>query len=115
MQFGVDQQKRAVDSGIWPLYRYDPRKLESGEPPLTLDARPGKLPVSEYMRNETRFRMVEQIDPERFARLARAAQDAARRRIAVYEHMAAMRLPNGKAENGIDERPAKAAAQPAGV
>jgi hypothetical protein len=67
------------------------------------------------MRNETRFRMVEQIDPERFARLARAAQDAARRRIAVYEHMAAMRLPNGKAENGIDERPAKAAAQPAGV
>jgi pyruvate-ferredoxin/flavodoxin oxidoreductase len=115
MQFGPDQQKRAVDSGIWPLYRYDPRKLESGEPPLTLDARPGKLPVSEYMRNETRFRMVEQIDPERFARLARAAQDAARRRIAVYEHMAAMRLPNGKAENGIDERPAKAAAQPAGV
>ena len=32
MQFGVDQQKRAVDSGIWPLYRFDPRRIEQGEP-----------------------------------------------------------------------------------
>ncbi len=93
MHHGPAQQKRAVESGIWPLYRYDPRRVQQGQPPLSLDARLGKLPVREFMTNETRFRMVERIDPERFRRLADEAQRAARRRIAMYEHMAALRLP----------------------
>ncbi len=95
LAFGADQQKRAVDSGIWPLYRYDPRRVAAGEPPLVLDAPAGKIPVNEYMRNETRFRMVEKIDAERFRRLAVGAQDAAERRIAIYKHMAELRLPAG--------------------
>jgi pyruvate-ferredoxin/flavodoxin oxidoreductase len=97
LAYGADQQKRAVDSGIWPLYRYDPRRVAAGEPPLVLDASAGKIPVSEYMRNETRFRMVEKIDAERFRRLAVEAQDAAERRIAIYKHMAELRLPAGHA------------------
>jgi len=109
LSFGPDQQKRAVDSGIWPLYRYDPRRLAQGEPPLVLDAPAGNVPVSEYMRNETRFRMVEKIDPERFRRLAIEAQHAAERRIAVYRHMAQLRLPGG---NGHDAVQHPAAEQP---
>ena len=70
LAFGPDQQKRAVDSGIWPLYRYDPRRVAKGEPPLVLDAPAGRFPVGEYMRNEARFRMVEKLDSERFARFA---------------------------------------------
>ncbi len=101
MQHGPAQQKRAVESGIWPLYRYDPRRAAAGEPPLTLDAHGGKTTVAEYMRNETRFRMVEKIDAQRFKWLAGEAQKAAQRRIAVYEHMAGLRVPagdgNGKA------------------
>ncbi|MCG3138586.1 MAG: Pyruvate-flavodoxin oxidoreductase [Phycisphaerae bacterium] len=93
LQFGLDQQKRAVDSGIWPLYRYDPRRLLNGEAPLVLDAPAGKIPVKEYMSNETRFRMVEKIDPERFRQLAIQAQQAAQRRIAVYDHMAKLQVP----------------------
>ncbi|KAA0213831.1 MAG: pyruvate:ferredoxin (flavodoxin) oxidoreductase [Leptolyngbya sp. PLA3] len=93
MQYGLDQQKRAVDSGIWPLYRYDPRRVEAGEPPLVMDARGDKIPVKEYLRNETRFRMVERMNPERFHRLADASQAAAERRVAVYQHMAALRMP----------------------
>ena len=43
LRFGAEQQKLAVDSGVWPLYRYDPRRVERGEPPLVIDAaaRPG--------------------------------------------------------------------------
>jgi len=49
--------------------------------------------VADYMRNETRFRMVEKIDPERFRRLASAARDHAARRVALYEQLARIPLP----------------------
>jgi len=101
MQFGADQQQRAVDSGIWPLYRYDPRRVEQGEPALVIDAPAGKIPVNEYMANETRFRMVEKINPEGFRRFAREAQKAAERRMATYKHLAGLRLPSfAENENG---------------
>jgi len=93
MAFGADQQKRAVQSAIWPLYRFDPSRLKAGEPPLTIDAPGGKIRVTEYMKNETRFRMVEKIDPERFRRFARQAQLGAERRMAVYKHLAQLTLP----------------------
>jgi len=95
---GLDQQKLAVDSGVWPLYRYDPKRLESGEPPLILDSKGGKAKVQDYMRNETRFRMVEKINPERFHRLSHEAQVAAEHRKAVYDHMASLRMPAGNGE-----------------
>jgi pyruvate-ferredoxin/flavodoxin oxidoreductase len=93
LRFGADQQKLAVSSGVWPLYRYDPRRVERGEPPLVLDALPGKTSVADYMRNETRFRMVEKIDPVRFRRLAAAARDNAARRVALYEQLSHIVLP----------------------
>jgi pyruvate-ferredoxin/flavodoxin oxidoreductase len=110
LRFGADQQKLAVNSGVWPLYRYDPRRLERGEPPLVVDAPPGRASVDDYMRNETRFRMVEKIDPERFRRLAAAARDHAARRVALYEQLARITLPppagpalagGGPAEEGV--------------
>jgi len=92
LRYGMQQQQRAVASGIWPLYRYDPRKLALGEPPLTLDAKPPSLPVSEYMSNETRFRMVQKMHPERFHELSRRAQELTRLRVATYRHMAELNL-----------------------
>jgi pyruvate-ferredoxin/flavodoxin oxidoreductase len=47
MMWGVEQQKKAVDSGIWPLYRYDPRRIDAGQAPLVVDAVGGKIPVQE--------------------------------------------------------------------
>jgi pyruvate-ferredoxin/flavodoxin oxidoreductase len=88
LRFGAEQQKLAVNSGIWPLYRYDPRRTEAGEPPLIIDVAPGRSSVEEYMRNETRFRMVESIDPERFRRMAVAARKHAARRVSLYEQLA---------------------------
>jgi pyruvate-ferredoxin/flavodoxin oxidoreductase len=73
------QQRRAVDSGAWPLYRFDPRRIHDGLPPLTIDADPTSLPMRAYMQEEARFRMVELRDPERYARLVHAAEQAVTR------------------------------------
>ncbi|RIK69389.1 MAG: pyruvate:ferredoxin (flavodoxin) oxidoreductase [Planctomycetota bacterium] len=93
LRFGCEQQKLAVSSGILPLYRYDPRRVDQGEPPLIIDGVPGKCSVEEFMRNETRFRMVEKLDPARFRLLARAARDHAARRVSLYEQLSRIVLP----------------------
>ena len=74
MAYGAEQQKLAVDSGVWPLYRFDPRRVPAGQPPLVLDSGPPKISPREYMRNEARFRMVEQLDPVRFKMLLARAE-----------------------------------------
>jgi pyruvate-ferredoxin/flavodoxin oxidoreductase len=93
MAFGLDQQRRAVESGIWPLYRFDPRRVALGQPPLQLDSAPPKIPVREYMLHETRFRMVEKQDAVRFKRLLASAERAARQRFAIYQQLAGITVP----------------------
>lgn len=93
LRFGLEQQKLAVASGVWPLYRFDPRRARAGEPPLSIDVLPGKKSVEEYMRNEARFRMVEKIDAERFRRLAQAACHHSAQRVALYEQLSHISLP----------------------
>lgn len=89
---GPAQQKLAVESGMWPLYRFDPRRAASGDPPLTIDAQGGKIPVQEYMQNETRFKVVEKINPEGFKSFAERSQAGAQRRISIYRHLSQLRL-----------------------
>ena len=93
MALGAEQQKKAVDSGVWPLYRFDPRRLREGRPPLELDSPRPKISPREYMRGETRFRMVERRDPERFRRLLRMAERQAAERFAIYEQLAGLTVP----------------------
>ena len=100
LRFGLEQQKLAVASGIWPLYRYDPRRTAWGEPPLVIDVLPGKVPVEDYLRNEVRFSMVEKLDPVRFQRLGRAAREHTAQRVALYEQLARITLPQG---SNVDE------------
>ena len=88
MAHGAAQQALAVRSGVWPLYRFDPRRAATGEPPLRLDSGKPTASVAEYTRNEARFRMVESLDPERFKRLLGAAQREAADRWAVYQQLA---------------------------
>jgi len=93
MAYGAEQQKLAVDSGVWPLYRFDPRRVAKGQPPLALDSGSPKIPARQYMRNETRFRMVEKLDPERFKRLLVLAERQAKQRIGVYQQLANLTVP----------------------
>ncbi|NOX62048.1 MAG: pyruvate:ferredoxin (flavodoxin) oxidoreductase, partial [Chloroflexi bacterium] len=90
MAKGMEQQKLAVETGYWPLYRFDPRRREQGKPPLQLDSRPPKLPLSEYMKRETRFRMLQRTNPARAEALFAEAQEAVLERWRRYEELARM-------------------------
>ena len=94
MAQGAAQQKLAVESGVWPLYRFDPRRLVKGEAPLNLDYGPPKPKVAEYMRNESRFRVIERADPARFKHFLDEAQAAAERRYSGYQQLATIKLPS---------------------
>jgi pyruvate-ferredoxin/flavodoxin oxidoreductase len=98
MAQGAAQQKLAVDSGVWPLYRFDPQRGARGEPPLHLDYGPPKAKVADYMRNESRFRMIERADPARFKHFLEEAQAAAQRRYSVYQQLAGITVPVINAE-----------------
>jgi pyruvate-ferredoxin/flavodoxin oxidoreductase len=100
LALGLDQQRLAVETGVWPLYRYDPRRIGTAEAPLKLDSPPIKGRVRDYMKNEGRFRMVALQDPERYARLLEVAERSAIDRRAVYEHLAGMRVPAHEAKEG---------------
>ncbi|MGH7493041.1 MAG: pyruvate:ferredoxin (flavodoxin) oxidoreductase [bacterium] len=110
MAQGAAQQKLAVDSGVWPLYRFDPQRLVKGEPPLHLDYGPPKAKVADYMRNESRFRMIERADPARFKRFLEESQAAAQRRYAVYQQLAGIKVPVVEA-NGEELPPLNQAAK----
>ena len=89
MAFGPEQQKLAVASGTWPLYRFDPRRTAAGEPALVLDAGEPDGSLAQYMKNETRFRMVEQQDPARYRALLEQSGAELRRRWDELERLAA--------------------------
>jgi pyruvate-ferredoxin/flavodoxin oxidoreductase len=102
MAQGAAQQKRAVDSGVWPLYRFDPVRLQNGEAPLHLDYAAPKAKVADYMRNESRFRMIERADPERYKKFVADSEEAARRRYIVYQQLAGISVP---AAEPVDDPP----------
>ena len=62
---GMNQQKLAVESGLWPLMRYNPEKVGGEENPFSLDYKEPKVPVKAYMYNEARFKMVLKMNEER--------------------------------------------------
>jgi pyruvate-ferredoxin/flavodoxin oxidoreductase len=106
MANGATQQKLAVDSGVWPLYRFDPRRVSKGEPPMRLDYGPPKPLVAEYMRNESRFRVVERTDPARFKKFLEEAQEGARQRYAMYRQLAGITVPPPEVTTGDTASPA---------
>ena len=108
MAHGISQQKLAVSSGVWPLYRFDPRRIAKGEPPMRLDYNAPSTRVADYMRNEARFRVVERTDPDRFRRFVKEAQESAQQRYAVYQQLAGITVPQIDAGDEAD-----AAAAPA--
>jgi pyruvate-ferredoxin/flavodoxin oxidoreductase len=85
---GLDHQKCATESGYWPLYRFDPRRRDTGQPALTLDSPPPKASVAALMATESRFQVTAQADPERYHALVTAADARIRRRLALYQALA---------------------------
>jgi pyruvate-ferredoxin/flavodoxin oxidoreductase len=87
---GMEQQKAAVLSGHWPLFRYDPRLAAQGKNPFQLDSRPPTLPLQKYAYNETRYTMLVQSKPQVARQLLHEAQEDVARRWRLYEHWATL-------------------------
>jgi pyruvate-ferredoxin/flavodoxin oxidoreductase len=94
MAKGLEQQKLAVQSGHWPMYRYDPRLAEQGQNPLIIESKEPSIPVSQYAYNETRYKMLTQLDEARAEELMKEAQRDAKSRWILYQQMAAMHYGN---------------------
>jgi pyruvate-ferredoxin/flavodoxin oxidoreductase len=90
MRKGLEQQKLAVQSGFWPLYRYNPKLVEEGKNPLTIDSKDPTIPLEQYVYNETRYRMLLQSDEQRAEMLLKLAQQDVKSRWELYKQMAAM-------------------------
>jgi pyruvate-ferredoxin/flavodoxin oxidoreductase len=87
---GMEQQKAAVLSGYWPLFRYNPDLVKEGKNPLQLDSKPPTLPLEKYIYNETRYTMLARSKPDQARWLLQLAQEDVRTRWKLYEHWAAM-------------------------
>jgi pyruvate-ferredoxin/flavodoxin oxidoreductase len=88
MTTGMTHQKTIVQSGFWPLFRYDPRLAHGGERPFHLDSRKPTIPFAELAQQEARFAMVARSDPQNAARLAALAQKDIDDQWHYYEQMA---------------------------
>ena len=89
---GLSHQKSAVETGSWPLYRYNPSNIEEGKAPLMLDSKAPSRPLSDYMSNETRFQVVNKSNPERYETLLNKAQELAKEKRSLLEHMAEFKV-----------------------
>jgi pyruvate-ferredoxin/flavodoxin oxidoreductase len=90
MSHELDQQKKAVESGHWVLYRYDPRRTKEGLNPLQIDSDDSSIPIEEYMYSENRYRMLVSVDPARAKELADLARYDVVRRNRLYKHLSSM-------------------------
>jgi pyruvate-ferredoxin/flavodoxin oxidoreductase len=87
LSLGLSQQKNAVDSGFWPLFRYDPRLREQGLSPLQLDSKEPTISIGQFMENETRFKIAKRVNPERYEALVKEAEAQVKRKYAYYKHL----------------------------
>jgi pyruvate-ferredoxin/flavodoxin oxidoreductase len=90
MTHSMQQQKAAVNSGHWLLYRFDPRLALQGKSPLTLDSKAPSIPIKDYAYAETRFKMLTLSNPEEASRLLELAQKDARARYQFYKQLSAI-------------------------
>jgi len=92
---GLEQQKLAVQSGAWPLYRFNPSLIDEGINPLKIDSKEPTIPVSKYAYNETRYRMLLQSNEERAEMLMSKLERDASSRWDLYKQMTKMHYDGG--------------------
>jgi pyruvate-ferredoxin/flavodoxin oxidoreductase len=107
MTTAMSDQKVAVESGQWLLYRYNPERAAIGENPLALDSRAPSRKVQEYLLQQTRFKMLTKSKPDVAERLWKLAQKDAEARFHMYEYLASRKF-----ESGVPNESAEAPASP---
>jgi pyruvate-ferredoxin/flavodoxin oxidoreductase len=111
MTTAMTDQKVAVESGQWLLYRFNPERTSAGENPLMLDSRAPTRKVQEFLLQQTRFKMLTKSKPEDAERLWKLAQQDAENRYRMYEYMAS-RKTEAPAAKDAAEKTAPAAEKP---
>jgi pyruvate-ferredoxin/flavodoxin oxidoreductase len=96
MTTGMNAQKMAVKTGLWPLFRFDPRRTAAGECPLQLDSKKPDTPFMEMAKSEVRWKSLLDKEPERAGALIEEAQKDINRRFHLYQQMAAMNWNAGE-------------------
>ncbi len=102
MTTAMHQQKAAVDSGRWLLYRYHPDRALEGKNPLQLDMRSPRVPVEESMHAENRFKMLLRSKPEQAKHLFEKAQTDVNTRWQMYQYLAARNLEKNNGNNNAN-------------
>ena len=90
LAMGLEQQKAAVQSGHWPLFRYNPDLAAQGMNPFQLDSKEPSLGLDKYIYNETRYKMLSLSAPELAASLLKEAQNDVAARWRLYQYLASM-------------------------
>ncbi|HUI56559.1 MAG TPA: pyruvate:ferredoxin (flavodoxin) oxidoreductase [Bryobacteraceae bacterium] len=88
LAFGMEQQKAAVNSGYWPLFRYNPDLVAQNKNPFQLDSRAPSVSLKDYIYNETRYTMLVKSNPEQAKKLLLQAQEDVESRWKLYDYMA---------------------------
>jgi pyruvate-ferredoxin/flavodoxin oxidoreductase len=99
MRKGLSQQKLAVQSGYWPLYRYNPALVDEGKNPLQIDSKEPTVSLDEYVYNETRFQMLVKSDEVRAEQLIKEARQDVAKRLELYKQMAGIEYNAGKKQD----------------
>ncbi|MGD0283810.1 MAG: pyruvate:ferredoxin (flavodoxin) oxidoreductase, partial [Dissulfurispiraceae bacterium] len=96
MSKGIEEQKKAVACGHWPLYRYNPELEAQGKSPLVIDSKEPTITFEEYAYNENRYKALRTINPELAAELMKQAEADVKRRWQYLKHIAKWNSENNK-------------------
>lgn len=105
MAKGMENQTLAVESGHWPLFRFNPDSLKEGKNPLKLDSKAPKVKLEDYFYRETRYKMLTKSHPKEAKELLKIAQENVLKKWKHYEQLAAMDYSingNGKEEEKVN-------------
>ncbi|MFT4175629.1 MAG: pyruvate:ferredoxin (flavodoxin) oxidoreductase [Luteolibacter sp.] len=98
MSTGLQNQKAAVNSGHWVLYRYNPDRADRGENPLQIDSPTPRMKLAEYRAMENRFKMLEKSHPEQARNSLAKAQEEISLRWKLYQHLASREMEPSEEE-----------------
>jgi len=101
MARGMQDQKAAVDSGYWQLYRFNPELAKKGQNPFKLESKPPKIPLKDYAYMETRYKMLTKTHPEAAVKLLELAQQDVFDKWKTYEQLAAQKFAENLGKQNI--------------
>jgi pyruvate-ferredoxin/flavodoxin oxidoreductase len=92
MSKGLEEQKKAVACGYWPLFRWDPRLADEGKNPLQLDSKGATMPFKDYAYGENRYRSLTLTNPKEAEELLKLAEKDVRNRLTLYQQLAEIKM-----------------------